>query len=79
MPRKPRFFVPGVSVHAIQRGNNRQAVFFKTEDYRVYLGWLKLAAEKYSCDIHAYVLMGISKNSLIGTGYLGRSQTAEMR
>jgi putative transposase len=57
MPRKPRFFVPGIPGHAIQRGNNRQAVFFENEDYRVYLGWLKLAAEKYRCDIHAYVLM----------------------
>lgn len=53
MPRKPRFFVPGLPVHAIQRGNNRQAVFFEDEDYRAYLGWLKLAAEKYACHIHA--------------------------
>jgi putative transposase len=57
MPRKPRFFLPGAPVHAIQRGNNRQAVFFDDEDYRVYLGWLKLAGEKYDCRIHAYVLM----------------------
>lgn len=57
MPRKPRFFLPGVPVHAIQRGNNRQAVFFDDEDYRVYLRWLKLAGEKYDCRIHAYVLM----------------------
>ncbi len=57
MPRKPRFFLPGMPVHAIQRGNNRQAVFFDGEDYRAYLGWLKLAAEKYVCHIHAFVLM----------------------
>jgi REP element-mobilizing transposase RayT len=28
MSRKPRFFVPDVPVHVVQRGNNRQAVFF---------------------------------------------------
>jgi len=44
-------------VHAIQRGNIRQAIFFDESDYRLYLGWLKVAAEKYACQIHAYVLM----------------------
>jgi len=57
MSRKPRFFLPNTPVHAIQRGNNRQAIFFDDSDYQFYLGWLKLAAEKYSCRIHAYVLM----------------------
>lgn len=57
MPRKPRFFLPGVPVHAIQRGNNRQPVFFEDEDYRMYLTWLTAAAEKYACQIHAYVIM----------------------
>ena len=57
MPRKSRFFLPNIPVHAIQRGNNRQAIFFDEADYRLYLGWLKAAAEKYSCQIHAYVLM----------------------
>jgi len=28
MPRKPRFYLPGVPVHAVQRGHSRQAVFF---------------------------------------------------
>ena len=57
MPRKPRFFLPNIPVHAIQRGNNRQAIFFDESDYRMYLSWLKVAAEKYGCQIHAYVLM----------------------
>ena len=57
MPRKPRFYLPGVPAHIIQRGNNRQAVFFADEDYRVYLGWLKEGAQLLGCAIHAYVLM----------------------
>jgi len=28
MPRKPRFFVGGIPTHVVQRGTNRQAVFF---------------------------------------------------
>jgi len=57
MSRKPRFFLPSIPVHAIQRGNNRQAIFFEDIDYKMYLEWLKISAEKYSCQIHAYVLM----------------------
>lgn len=57
MPRKPRFYVPGVPVHLIQRGNNRQACFFAEEDYRFYLQHLGEAASRYGCALHAYVLM----------------------
>lgn len=57
MPRKPRFFLPGVSAHIVQRGHSREPVFFESSDYQAYLGWLKEAAEHYGCDIHAYVLM----------------------
>lgn len=57
MPRKPRFFLPGVPVHVVQRGQSREAVFFEDNDYKMYLGWLAEAAERYKCAIHAYVLM----------------------
>lgn len=57
MPRKPRFYLPGVAVHAVQRGHSREPVFYEDQDYRAYLNWLKEAAERYGCAIHAYVLM----------------------
>lgn len=57
MPRKPRFFLPGVPVHVVQRGHSRNAVFFADDDYPVYLNWLGEAAERYGVAIHAYVLM----------------------
>ncbi len=57
MPRKPRFFVPGAPVHAVQRGHNRAAVFFDDLDYLEYLSCLKQAADSFGCEIHAYVLM----------------------
>ena len=57
MPRKPRFYVPDVPVHVVQRGNNRNPIFFNTVDYQAYLDWLAEAAQRYECFIHAYVLM----------------------
>jgi putative transposase len=57
MPRRPRLNLANVPLHVIQRGNNRQACFFADEDYRFYLYWLRKGAEKYGCDIRAYVLM----------------------
>lgn len=57
MPRKGRFYVAGLPVHVVQRGNNRAPIFFDERDYRAYMKWLKAAAEKYGCEVHAYVLM----------------------
>jgi putative transposase len=57
MPRKPRFYLPGIPVHVVQRGNSRQKVFFRAADYLHYLGWLQEGAARHGCRIHAYVLM----------------------
>ena len=57
MPRKRRFYLPGIPAHIVQRGNNRQAVFFDEQDYLAYLDYLKGAALTHGCAVHAYVLM----------------------
>ena len=57
MARIPRIVVPGQALHIIQRGNNRQAVFYRVEDYCFYLETLQQAAVLHGCAIHAYVLM----------------------
>lgn len=57
MRRKPRFLLPGVPVHVVQRGHNRSAVFFADFDYLEYLRCLRRAAEENRCAVHAYVLM----------------------
>jgi putative transposase len=57
MPRRPRIIVPGIPLHVIQRGNNRQACFFSEEDYGFYLDWLQEYSRSTGCAIHAYVLM----------------------
>lgn len=46
MPRRARLYLPGIPLHIIQRGNNRQACFFADEDYRFYLDWLSEYAAK---------------------------------
>ena len=57
MTRLPRFQLPGVPQHVIQRGNNRSSCFFEQADYIFYLDSLREAADRYGCRIHAYVLM----------------------
>ena len=65
MPRLPRINLIDISQHVIQRGNNRQACFFEDENYQVYLDKLFEYSQKYSVDIHAFVLKG-SKGSIKG-------------
>jgi putative transposase len=57
MPRIPRIAVPGVAMHVIQRGNNRQAVFFHDTNYVHYLNLLFESAERYDVSVHAFVCM----------------------
>lgn len=57
MARQPRYNLPDVPQHVIQRGNNRQPVFFAEDDYQIYLDKLNAASVRHCCDIHAYVLM----------------------
>jgi putative transposase len=49
--------LPGVPLHLIQRGNNRQACFFSDSDFQLYLEWLEENSLKAGCQIHAYALM----------------------
>lgn len=57
MARLGRYFIPGQSLHVIQRGNDRQAIFFDDADYELYRGWLADAAAEHGLAVHAYVLM----------------------
>lgn len=57
MPRIQRLCVPGIPLHIVQRGNNKQPCFHGTPDNIAYLEALKNAASHYGVDVHAYVLM----------------------
>lgn len=57
MARKPRFSLPGIPQHIIQRGNNREPCFYADDDYHRYLGDLQEAIKRHDCRLHAYALM----------------------
>ena len=46
MPRKPRFYVPGIPAQIIQRGNDRQPVSFEYDGYQAYITWQREGADK---------------------------------
>jgi len=53
MPGKPRFAIPGVPQHVIQRGHNREPCFYSEVDYFRYLDDLGQAAPFNHVAIHA--------------------------
>ena len=57
--------VPGAPLHLIQRGSNRSATFYSTEDFEGYRETLREADHVYECAIHAYVLMSNHVHVLI--------------
>jgi putative transposase len=57
MPRIARAIAPGFPHHVVQRGNNRDQVFFDREDRRRYLSLLKRYAEKWHSPLLAYCLL----------------------
>ncbi len=57
MARKPRFGLPGIPQHVIQRGHNREACLYGDEDHHRYLDDLRGALARNECRLHAYALM----------------------
>ncbi|MBQ0711967.1 MAG: hypothetical protein KBT53_03305 [Porticoccus sp.] len=54
MPRKTWMYLPGVPVHIVQRGNNREACFFCDDDYLYYKELLAEGLKRYGGELHAY-------------------------
>jgi putative transposase len=57
MPRQARLVFPGVALHVVQRGHNRQPCFRHDTDHLVYLTVLHQWTAKSGCALHAYCLM----------------------
>jgi len=57
MPRRPRIHLPGLPQHVLQRGVDRQAIFFSDDDYCFYLECLGEYAARRGIGLHAYCLM----------------------
>ena len=57
MPRRPRSYHPGIPVHVVQRGVNRQQCFFSDDDRELYVRTLARMCDRYRVALHAYALM----------------------
>src|SRR6266511_6387723 len=57
MARRPRIWIPDISVHVIQRGNNGGTIFTDTSDHEVFLDLLRLAAAHHRVSVHGFVQM----------------------
>ena len=57
MPRIARAVATVFPHHVVQRGNNRERVFFEKEDRENYLSLVKKYSEKWNSPILAYCLM----------------------
>ncbi|MFC1658228.1 transposase [Candidatus Omnitrophota bacterium] len=58
MSRRPRIFLANLPYHIIQRGNNKNPIFFADYDYLFFLKVLQEAKAKHPCLIYSYCLMG---------------------
>jgi len=57
MSRQSRVVIPGCPHHVVQRGNNRQDVFFTDDDRACYLELLREQSEKFGLRVEGYCLM----------------------
>ena len=57
MPRTARIIAPGYPHHVVQRGNRRMNVFFKDDDFKLYLELMFEFTLRYEVEIWAYCLM----------------------
>ncbi len=57
MPRQKRADEAGAIYHALNRGNRRQTIFHKAEDYEAFLRVLGQGLEKYPVEMFSFVLM----------------------
>jgi putative transposase len=57
MARRPRIYIPGLTLHVVQRGNNKSEVFRDPSDYKFFLRLLRHESVRQEVAIHAYALM----------------------
>jgi putative transposase len=57
MPRLPRLYAPGGTVHVVGRCNNGEFCFITPEDFRILLSHLDEMTRTYGVTLYAYTLM----------------------
>ena len=68
MPRRARILLPNTPHHIMQRGHNRDAVFYRKDDFVNYKNNLLELKEKFGCKIYAYCLMTNHVHLIIDPG-----------
>jgi len=64
MSRLPRIVVPGAPHHVTQRGNRRERIFFRDEDYALYRSLMAEVCELNRTEVRACCLMPNHVHSL---------------
>jgi putative transposase len=78
MPRRPRVFIAGLSLHVYQRGHNRSVIFDCEEDYEHFLWLARDATSRNRVNVHGYGLM-TNHYHLIVTPHSDSSLPAAMK
>ena len=68
MPRQPRAHIDNAFYHVLARGNNKEEIFYRPEDFRTYLSILDFFGQKHGFLLHAFVLMPNHVHLLIQVG-----------
>ena len=69
MARPLRIEYSGAVYHVTARGNDRRKIFFKPHDYRHFLDLLAKGMERFTVQLHAYVLMSNHYHLVLRTAY----------
>lgn len=67
MARQWRIEYPGALYHVLSRGNGGQDIFFSDNDRALFLSLLEELTERFTVEIHAYVLMSNHYHLLVKT------------
>lgn len=57
MSRQARIIIPNFPHHILNRGNNKEIIFFDDEDFKFFLRQVKKYKEKYGIKIYHYCVM----------------------
>ena len=57
MPRYRRILVPGIPLHIVQRGHDKQPTFIEPDDYQLYLNNLMEQRVVQGVKVYGYCLM----------------------
>src|SRR4030043_1537352 len=77
MGRKPRIEYEGAFYHIITRGNQRQRVFKRDDDFQKYISLISFYKERYKYSLYAYVLMSNHVHLLIETRQIPLSKVLQ--